>query len=115
MSDPLSGGHLHLPQHAGQPHGGGHSDLEVQVGALEFHDHPKELVRFGLVGHRLQRVLRWPSPWCVHSCSCEDLRKTRACRHEMAPARESRCSLYRMIRSGRTADSASDDWPSARH
>ena len=43
---------LHLPQHAGQPHGGGHADLQVQVGALELHDHPKELVRFGLVGHR---------------------------------------------------------------
>ena len=43
---------LHLPQHAGEPHGGSHADLQMEVGALESHHHPKKLVRFGLVGHR---------------------------------------------------------------
>ena len=44
---------LHQAQHSGKPHGRGHPDFEVQVRALESHHHPEELVRFGLIRHRV--------------------------------------------------------------
>ena len=51
-----------------QPHGGGHADLQVEVGALEFHHHPKQLVGFGLVRHGFDGCFDAVAMG-VHSCS----------------------------------------------
>ena len=67
---------LHLPQHAGQPHGRGQADLQVEVGALVLHHHPEELVRFGLVGHRLDGCFDRRSPWACTPAGCEDWKLT---------------------------------------
>ncbi len=44
---------LHQPQHSGQAHRRRHPHLEVKVRALEPHHHPEQLVRLGLIGHRV--------------------------------------------------------------